>query len=108
MINQFEGRYEAEDNVCPANLASEGHLLMHGEPSARGPRTWAGLTLILAVSPSCPAALPILPNSQLPNQNRAVAETAWTIVKPTQVHKQMTLAVLKRVELAVRNGAATL
>ena len=52
-------------------------------------QTWVGLTMILAVSPSCNTAMPILPDSYLPQQNMADGGTAKNKVNTNQVRYQM-------------------
>ena len=52
-------------------------------------RTWVGLTMILTVPPPCPAAVPILPVSHLPQQNAADSGTAKNKVNPTPVRDLM-------------------
>ena len=46
-------------------------------------------TMVWDVPPSCPAAQPVLPISNQPNQNQAEGGTAKIKVNPTQVRQEM-------------------
>ena len=59
--------------------------------------TLVGLTMILTGPPLCPAAMPTLPNSHLPQQNHADRGGAKNKVNPTKACDQMLHPVVLRV-----------
>ena len=62
----------------------------------------------LDAAPSCPAAQPILPNSNLSKQNQLDSGTAKIKVNPAQLSEQMHRPVLRSVDLWGKKGARNL
>ena len=58
-------------------------------------RSLVGLTLILDVPPTCPAAHPVLLISHQPRQNQAEGGTAKIKVNPTEVRQEMCHPVVR-------------